>query len=1272
MAATADNQCSECVHDTTFFTNKQGVQFKRRPPKVTELSQPTRYESTFRLLAQNRTNKHKQNPFTSGKQPFNVDSGATVSVTNDINVFESIDELRPNNRVQVANKQVIHPMLRGTVRLNMHDTFGETYSVLLRNVLYHPDFAGQLLSVDEMYNQHKFETVFRGKRAHFQTPDGRQIPIHQDDRNRYMLRAFSIVEDNAELWHRRLMHRGNTTLQRMGCVIPSLYKAKFDFSRCDACLQGGGRKQPKFFGKTHAFNRVRHQRYKPSKLPTATRFGQRISTDLCGPFPKSEDGMRYAIVFHDSCEKYIATYALRDKEKETVLEAFQQFLVDHQHFLPRGVETLWSDNGGEFVNRDMDAFCEEICVRRTYSVPYEPSQNPYAERAWGTILRPMRSSLAETGNQYERFWPHYLRQATLVHNIIPDDDCISPYERVHGEKFNYTWLHAMGSLSYYLLPNRDRKSKLSPRALPSIYLGRDPERRGDVVYVPSIRRLTTAYHLVFNEHRYYDAVLDPNRNVSFNDRPEILESDPIGTTRRHYYEDRDDDDATGPMPGAGDDVPADTWGRRLRDDLDYHPANDERHGTVSTRTTRGDWNENHCTIQAHCTFPDGHDGPCSNDLHREGHRFRPLRPQNYNENAHAACATNGCAFHAEHCGECIDRDTCEAIVDDRDIHRFAHRATSYDSSEIDPLTGADLTRTVQIAIDDVQHEVLHVDPSQLSKIPCPVRYEETQKSPLRERWNKSMQDEYSALMENDTWEQISRNDPRLRGRKPTKSRWVYAYKFDRFGAISRFKARFVVCGYSQKQGVDYERAFSATLRGTTFRTLLAVAAGKKLKLMQIDVSNAFTQAELDDYEVFVEPPKGFESYECCNRERKCICGKFRSKLLRLKRALYGTKQASRLWQAKLKKFLVEDGSIKFAQSAADPCVYRAVDGENEIILGVYVDDIIIAFRGQDFYNKFVTEFKGNKDGSVKGYFKATDPHRLEWFLGMAIDQHEDYSVHVSHEVSVQKIADKFIPGNFVSRECPSPDAFSKLGKPKDDIERAEAAEFEYASLVGALLYVAVTSRPDIAYHTSILAKFLSDPSPDCCKAAIILLQYLHSTKKKRLYFSGKIEIPDGLQKHTVDIEQNHGFVAYSDSSWGNQYPYPMFGYSVYLFGGLVSFASKQLKTVAFSSCEAEYAAASYACKEVEFVRNICADMGVILQGRLVLAVDNTACIDIAWNEGVSARTKHFDRAIHYLRDLTQLRRILPFYVNTTQQRADGFTKPLDKSSFTKWSSFVVR
>ena len=93
-----------------------------------------------------------------------------------------------------------------------------------------------------------------------------------------------------------------------------------------------------------------------------------------------------------------------------------------------------------------------------------------------------------------------------------------------------------------------------------------------------------------------------------------------------------------------------------------------------------------------------------------------------------------------------------------------------------------------------------------------------------------------------------------------------------------------------------------------------------------------------------------------------------------------------------------------------------------------------------------------------------------------------------------------------------------------------------------------------------------------------------------------------------------------------------------MYGGVISYASKQLKFVAFSSCEAEYmyAAAAYACKEIEFIRHLCSDMGFPFDGPLAFGVDNTAAIDVAYNMGVSGRTKHFNMAIHYFRDCVQL------------------------------------
>ena len=368
-----------------------------------------------------------------------------------------------------------------------------------------------------------------------------------------------------------------------------------------------------------------------------------------------------------------------------------------------------------------------------------------------------------------------------------------------------------------------------------------------------------------------------------------------------------------------------------------------------------------------------------------------------------------------------------------------------------------------------------------------------------------------------------------------------------------------------------------------------------------------------------------------------------------------------MWQQTLSAALVEMG---FTPSKADPCLYRKHTAKGEIILGVYVDDLVIAYRGDELFKQFSAQFQRR--------FTARDEGPLKWFLGMAIDQDKaNYSITVDHSLAISKIADKFLPHSDVTRTHPPDALFSKLAKAQSDEERAKAQEFEYASLVGALLYISVMSHPEVAYHTSILAKFLSDPSLDCCKAAVQLLQYLNATRDHKLEFTGKVETPEGLEKYSHDIERNCGFVAYSDSSWGNAVPYPMFGYGIYLYGGLISFASKQLKTVAHSSCEAEYAAASYCCKEIEFVRNICADMGVTLQGRLVLAVDNTAAIDVAHDVGVSSKTKHFDRAIHYIRDLTQMKRVVPAYVKTDKQKADGYTKALDKSKYLAWRKNVV-
>ena len=183
--------------------------------------------------------------------------------------------------------------------------------------------------------------------------------------------------------------------------------------------------------------------------------------------------------------------------------------------------------------------------------------------------------------------------------------------------------------------------------------------------------------------------------------------------------------------------------------------------------------------------------------------------------------------------------------------------------------------------------------------------------------------EITDLIKHDTWELVCIDDVPS-NRKIVKSRFVYTIKYNRDGTIERFKSRFVACGYSQVKDIDYSETFSATLRHTSFCLLMAIAAGKKLNLDHFDVTSAFTQSNIDA-EIYVEAPPG-------NFTPKDDKG--RPKVLKLKKALYGTKQASKLWQDTLVRHLTK--SMGFKQLHYDPCLFIK-HGEHGtcMIVGVY-------------------------------------------------------------------------------------------------------------------------------------------------------------------------------------------------------------------------------------------------------------------------------------------------------------------------------------------------
>ncbi|CAI7821541.1 unnamed protein product [Closterium sp. NIES-53] len=432
--------------------------------------------------------------------------------------------------------------------------------------------------------------------------------------------------------------------------------------------------------------------------------------------------------------------------------------------------------------------------------------------------------------------------------------------------------------------------------------------------------------------------------------------------------------------------------------------------------------------------------------------------------------------------------------------------------------------------------------------------------------------------------------------------WIFRVKRPP-GSLPVFKARYVSCGFSQRQGVDFFPTFSPTLKMTTLQVLLHVATQRDYELHSLDYSTSFLQGSLHE-EIWLRRPPSFT-------------GSFPAGTLwNLRRPVYGLRQAPREWHDTLRTTLA---TLGFAPSTADPSLFLRTDTTlPPFYVLVYVDDLVFATAD--------TEALAHVNSELQKRHMCTDLGELTSYLGLRITRDRaQRTITLTHSHMVQQILQRFGFTYSSPQSTPLPTSHSLSAPPVDESVEPSGP---YPELVGCLMYLMTCTRPDLAYPLSLLARYVAPGRHRKVHwdAAKRVLRYLCSTSGMGLVLGGRARVV--LTGHT-------------DASWVDDLATQRSsqGYTFSLGSGTDSWRSTRSSSL-------------------RWLTYLLTDLGEAPRSPPVLYVDNKAMLALCQEHRLEHRTKHIALRYFLAPELQHRGQLCLAYVASQANTANVFTKAL--------------
>ena len=1004
---------------------------------------------------------------------------------------------------------------------------------------------------------------------------------------------------------------------------------------------------------------------------------ERAWTDVKGKMKPDFWGNRYMVTFTCETTRFTVAYACRHKSdvKKYFLE-FLEVVKRHGHV----VKVLNSDGGGEYTaneNARMSEFqqiCKERGIEQQFTCAHTSAQNGISERMNRTIMDAIRCVLHEAGLSH-RFWSLAMRWVVWVKNRIwhtsfmKQGKPMSPFEALHGRVPSLAMARVFGC-DVWVYDFDAPKDTVQPKGVKCLFVGMSENRKGWLVLNLQTMKIKTSYHCSFIESMdgRRCALTDRKLKPHLAEISETPEDEVPVEAIFELYEGVDDVSLEEPEDSESEDPEITEPTRVARSS-----GSSQIGGSTVTPTGEGDKardsdESNSLFIRSILLRA------FENDSRVEFQQRNPKlksskaheRYENYKKARTLRDALTLGASHADirwdysHGFFTITENPTNqtqpvTTADGDDEASSHHTAALFDCSMI----ATDLERCAHILntndlsdeVKTVVEKIKKVSSKPVAPIPIPKNRREAMRSPYAKQWREAEKQEIASLKLLGCFKQVSERLARLHG-KLVDSKWVYTVKYNPDGSVQRFKARLVAKGFTQAAGTDYFETFSPVFSYNSLRLIFAISAAKDLQLDVWDLKNGFIQQEIDVPHLYMKCPEGYDMYMPDGTKAALHCLK----------SIYGLKQSSRLLNQRMSAYLATLGFVKLQ---SDECVYTRGTGHDYVIVGIWVDDIIVASArtNEEVRRKFDEDLR--KEFTMSPWTSG----EAEVFLGIRIKRDwQQGLLHISSERSIEKMTERF---GLTGREGRAPhvpmDPDLKLTKPPDD-EIIPAEVFDYRAAVGAVLYLAMTTRPDVAQSVGVLSRFASCPGEEHVKAIKQVIRYLYGTKTFGITYSkSRGNFPHRRVIQGTPLEM----VGYADADFAGDETTrrSTSGFVIILAGAIVCWLSKLQPTVALSTTEAETNASVEAVRIIMHLRLLLSELGFPQLEPTIVHEDNSAAMAIVHGENAK-RAKHFQIKVHFLREQKELGEFEYEKVTTKEQLADAFTKALPRFDFERCRTWM--